>query len=204
MTTAAILGFILAMFILAASPGPGVFATVAHSLTSGSGATVPLILGIVLGDICYLLFAVFGLAFVAQSMGMVFTIIKLLGGVYLVFLGFSIWRSEPTLQSTQTVPATASWYTFASGLLISLSNPKVILFYCAFLPTFVDLTSLGNKDVLLIILLVSLVLSTVLFAYSLAAGQTRKMLNGSKAVRWLNRTAGSVMALTGIAIAVKS
>ena len=204
MTLPAILGFTLAMFILAASPGPGVFATVARSLASGSKATLPLICGIVLGDICYLLFAVFGLAFVAQQMGTVFTIIKLAGGAYLIFLGISIWRSEPALAPQQLLPKAASWNSFWSGLLITLSNPKVILFYCGFLPTFVDLTSLSYIDIILIAVLVTMVLSTVLLAYSLAAAQTRKLLSGSKAVCWLNKTAGSVMALTGIAIAAKS
>jgi threonine/homoserine/homoserine lactone efflux protein len=204
MTFPAIIGFCVAMLILAASPGPGVFATVGRSLASGFKDTLPLICGIILGDILYLLFAVFGLSYIAQTMGKVFMIVKLLGGSYLIYLGITIWRSDPTMHLQKNLQATPPLKNFVSGLLITLSNPKVIIFYCGFLPTFVDLATLGKKDIILIAALVTIVLATVLCAYSLAAGRTRQLFTGSKAMRNLNRTAGSVMAIAGVLIATKN
>jgi len=77
----------IAMLILAASPGPGVFAIVARALASGFRPALAVITGIVIGDIIYLTFAVFGLSIIAQSLGELFIIVKICGGVYLFWLG---------------------------------------------------------------------------------------------------------------------
>lgn len=94
MTTISMLSLALAMLILAASPGPGVFATVARSLASGFRPTLWLIAGIVAGDTMYLLFAVFGLSAFARQFGELFVLIKLLGGAYLIWLGLQIFFSK--------------------------------------------------------------------------------------------------------------
>ncbi len=203
MTFPAIIGFSSAMLILAASPGPGVLATVARSLASGFKQTLPLICGIILGDILYLLFAVFGLSYIAQTMGEFFTVVKLLGGAYLIFLGIKIWQAEPTVTPHKAPQSVSLARNFFSGLFITLSNPKVIIFYCGFLPTFVNLSSLSTQDVLLIAVLVTTVLASVLCAYSLAAGRTRLFFTNSKNLKNLNRTAGSVLAIAGLLIATK-
>ena len=203
MSLPSILGFSMAMLILAASPGPGVFATVARSLTSGFKKTLPLICGIILGDICYLLFAIFGLSFIAQAMGEVFMAVKLLGGAYLIILGIKIWRSDPTINIQKNLQPVTPGKNFLTGLLITLSNPKVIIFYCGFLPTFVHLETLETQDIVIISALVTTVLATVLCGYSFAAGRTRDLFTGSTALRNLNRTAGSVMAIAGVLIATR-
>lgn len=197
--------FSLAMLVLAVTPGPGVFATVASALSSGFKQTLLLIAGIVMGDLIYLLFAVFGLSYIAQTMAEVFTLFKYIGGAYLVYLGIQIWRTEPSLHlnRAETAPVSGA-KKFISGLLITLSNPKVILFYCGFLPTFIDLTNLSQTDIATIALLVTLVLGTVLSVYSYAAGRSRQLFQTPAAMRSLHRSAGSIMAATGVAIAIKS
>ncbi len=84
----------MAMLILAASPGPGVFATVARALSSGFRPAVGVIAGIVAGDIIFLGLAVFGLSVIAQAMGEFFFIIKIVGGAYLIWLGLKMWRAK--------------------------------------------------------------------------------------------------------------
>jgi threonine/homoserine/homoserine lactone efflux protein len=204
MTVLSIPAFCVAMFILAATPGPGVFATVARSLASGFKATLPLIMGIILGDILYLLFAVFGLSIIARTMADLFMVIRLIGGGYLIYLGIRIWRSDPKIHILADNQHRSPRHNFFSGLVITLSNPKVILFYCAFLPTFVNLAGLGLIDIFVIALLVISLLGTVLCFYSLAAGQTRRFFNSTRAIRNLNRSAGTVMAATGIIIATRT
>jgi threonine/homoserine/homoserine lactone efflux protein len=91
-----------------------------------------------------------------------------------------------------------------SGLIITLSNPKVILFYCGFLPTFLDLSALTLSDLVLVVGIVTTVLSFVLSTYALLAIRARRMFTNKKAARRLNRSAGGVMIATGVVIATRS
>jgi threonine/homoserine/homoserine lactone efflux protein len=198
-------GFAAAMLVLAASPGPGVFATTARAMASGFRPALAVIGGIVVGDIIFLLFAAFGLSIVAQVLGNLFFIVKIGGGAYLVWLGIKIWlqRPEPA-QSHQNSAAGSRWGNFISGLIITLSNPKVILFYCGFLPTFLDLSVLTMIDLAVVVAIITLVLSGVLTSYAFLASRARKMLTNARAIKRLNRAAGSVMVAAGVAIAARS
>jgi len=188
------IGFSVAMLILAASPGPGVFATVARALASGFRPALAVIGGIVLGDIIFLLFAAFGLSMVARVLGDMFFIVKICGGAYLIWLGIKIWLKDPEpLSGTQD-----------SDTRSKLSNPKVILFYCGFLPTFLDLSILTVFDLAIVVAIITAVLVCVLGTYAYLASRARKMFTQKRSVRRLNRAAGSVMVAAGVAIAVRS
>ena len=193
------------MLILAASPGPGVFATVARALASGFRPALAVIGGIVLGDIIYLLFAAFGLSMVARALGNLFFIVKICGGAYLIWLGIKIWLQDPEpLCDTPDDDRRCRWGNFISGLVITLSNPKVILFYCGFLPTFLDLSTLTALDLAIVVGIISTVLIGVLGSYAYLASRARKMFTRKRSVRRLNRAAGGVMVAAGVAIAVRS
>jgi threonine/homoserine/homoserine lactone efflux protein len=198
-------GFAVAMLVLAASPGPGVFATTARAMASGFKTALAVIWGIVLGDIIFLLFAAFGLSMVARALGNLFFIVKICGGAYLVWLGIKIWLQKPELvQSHQNSSTRSYWGNFFSGLIITLSNPKVILFYCGFLPTFLDLSALTIIDLALVVAIITAVLSGVLITYAYLASRARKMFTNERAVKRLNRAAGGVMVAAGVVIAVRS
>ena len=193
------------MLILAASPGPGVFATTARAMASGFRPALAVIWGIVLGDIIFLLFAAFGLSMVARALGNLFFIVKICGAAYLVWLGIKIWLQKPELvESHQNSSTRSYWGNFFSGLIITLSNPKVILFYCGFLPTFLDLSALTIIDLALVVAIITAVLSGVLIAYAYLASRARKIFTNEKAVKRLNRAAGGVMVAAGVVIAVRS
>ena len=200
MSLYALIGLSLAMFILAASPGPGVFTTMAHSMATGFRSALAVIAGIVLGDIIFLLLAIFGLSMVAQTFGKFFMVVKLCGGLYLIWLGVKIWTAgsgerNPRLNGTAQVRK-----GFLSGLTITLSNPKVILFYCGFLPTFMDLASLTAMDIIGVTALISTILATVLTSYAFLAAKARQVFSRSAAVRRINRTAAGIMMATGISM----
>ena len=205
MTLYSAFGFAVAMLILAASPGPGVFAATARAMASGLRPALAVIWGIVLGDIVFLMFAAFGLSMVARVLGNLFFLVKICGGAYLVWLGIKIWFQKPELvQSHQNSTARSNWGNFISGLVITLSNPKVILFYCGFLPTFLDLSTLTIIDLALVAVIITLVLSGVLITYAYLASRARKLFTNERAVKRLNRAAGGVMVAAGVAIAVRS
>ncbi len=206
MTLYSAFGFALAMLILAASPGPGVFATTARAMASGFRPALAVIWGIVLGDIIFLMFAAFGLSVAAQVLGNLFFIVKIGGGAYLVWLGIKIWlqKPEPGQVRPQAAISRSKWGNFASGLIITLSNPKVILFYCGFLPTFLDLSALTIVDLALVVVIITAVLSGVLITYAYLASRARKIFTRETAVKRLNRAAGGVMIAAGVAIAARS
>jgi len=200
-----VIGFSVAMLILAASPGPGVFATVARALASGFRPALAVIGGIVLGDVIYLLFAAFGLALVARALGSLFFVVKLGGGLYLIWLGIKIWRQPPEVVAAQPdVTIRSQGKNFAAGLVVTLSNPKVILFYCGFLPTFFDLSTLTPMDLGVVVAIIITVLGAVLATYAFLASRARSMFANRSAVRRLNRAAGGVMVAAGVAIATRS
>lgn len=193
-----------AMFVLAATPGPGVFATLARALASGFGHASILVLGIVTGDLIFLLLAVYGLAAIADLLGGFFTGVRYLGAAYLIWLGVRIWRSNPAAVAVEGV-SELSWHAnYLSGLVITLGNPKVILFYLGFLPTFLDLQVLTVVDVVLVALVVSAVLGGVLLGYAYAAQRARILLRSPAASRRMNRIAGGVMIGTGGVLLARS
>jgi len=193
--------FVLAMSIFVASPGPGVMGCLAVAVRRNLYNSTAFITGMVFGDIVYLMFAVFGLTAIAQNFGSVFYLIRIIGGVYLLYLAYKLWTSRLPSEAVQK-PAKKRGSLLA-GLFITLSNPKVIIFYCSFLPNFMDLERLTNSDIIIVCLLVAFVISTVMGIYTYISYKTGQFL-GSKSGRSLNRVAGGAMAATGFYMITKN
>ena len=194
--------FFIAIFIFGITPGPGVFAILSRAIAFGSASCFPLALGMALSDIVYLVFACFGLATIAENWNAAFTVIRLIGATYLIYLGWKMWTApiEQSLQDTDTRPH--HWPSLLlQGLLISASNPKVILFYIAFLPTFMDLSALRTTDIAAASILTLLALMTGLMLIAVSAGRARLAFRSARAMKRLNRIAGSIMAGAGIYLA---
>lgn len=204
MTLISTLALAGAMFLLAVTPGPGVFATVARSLASGFGHAAVVVAGIVTGDLVFLLLAIFGLSSFAALLGDFFLFVKIAGGLYLIWLGFRIWTSSPKAVEVRAVRELSWKQNFLSGLVITLGNPKVILFYLGFLPTFLELSALGTGDIVIVATVVSVVLGGVMLAYAWSAARARALFRSEKAERILNRSAGGVMMATGSILIIKS
>ncbi|MEN8210514.1 MAG: LysE family translocator [Thermodesulfobacteriota bacterium] len=206
MSLVSLLSFAIAIFLLAITPGPGIFAIISRSLASGFKTTLVMIAGCVTGDIIFLLFAIMGMSAIAQTMGNLFLLVKIVGAAYLIFLGIKIWISRPVPVRLQQINGKKAvrYGNYLSGLGITLANPKVILFYCGFLPTFMDLPSMTGFDICLVTIVLAAVLSVVLISYAYLASSARLFFSSTRSVKWLNRTAGTVMVTAGVAIAAKS
>lgn len=206
MSLEAAISFFIAIFIFGITPGPGIFALLGKALTSDVKDCFPLSLGMTISDIVYLILATFGLAAIAENYSDLFLAIRFIGAAYLIYLGYKMWTAEVTIdfkQSNETsVSKSKSWINgFIQGFLISASNPKVILFYIAFLPTFIDLTILNGSDILLISVLTFFALMIGLMLVSFGASSVRRYLKSKKAIQNLNRTAGSIMIGAGLFLA---
>lgn len=201
MTFESTIAFSLAILVLAATPGPGVITSIAHALSRGFRASLYVIAGIVFGDLVFLMFAVFGLSAIAHVFGGLFSVVKVLGGLYLIWLGYRTWMTHsPTMPLAQEIQDAGGRRGFLGGLLITLGNPKVILFYAGFLPTFMDLTRLTPCDILVLMGVVAVVLTGVLATYAFSAARARHLLASRSRSRNLDRAAGAVLIGTGAAI----
>jgi threonine/homoserine/homoserine lactone efflux protein len=200
----AYLAFSGALIIFMASPGPGTFGVIARALGSGFTHAFSMTLGMALGDLIFLLLAIFGLNFIATMMGDVFTIVKYIGGLYLIYLGIQIFKSKPAKAGIKSSKSVSFIGDFISGLLICLSNPKTILFYLGFLPNFVNLATLQTLDIIVLSTIVVFTLTLVLGGYSYFAARARTAMKRPRTQTIMNRFAGSVMVAAGGALIAKS
>lgn len=194
--------FAVAIFIFAITPGPGTFAIIARALVSGSLSCVMLCFGMAISDVIYLILACFGLATIAENYGTIFTVIRFAGAIYLLYLGWKMWNAEVRIELERDQPRDkGGWGKFIQGFLISASNPKVILFYIAFLPSFMDLTVLSLADIIVAAGLTIVALVVGLMLVAVFAGSARTLFRSERSMKRLNRTAGGIMASAGIYLA---
>lgn len=198
------LSFLFIIFIFAITPGPGVFALLAKSLSSGARPCISMALGMAISDVIYLILACFGLAVIAEQWSGLFMFLRFIGAFYLLYLGWKMWNAS-TKTSLQNGIDDAP-FTMVRGLLqgflISASNPKVIFFYIAFLPTILDLNSLTQSDIALASALTLLGLMLGLMLVAICASSARNFFNSQKAVKGLNRTSGGIMIGAGSYLAL--
>jgi threonine/homoserine/homoserine lactone efflux protein len=196
------LAFAAAFFLLALSPGPGLAAILSRSLGGGVPAGLAVTAGLVVGDALFLAAAMIGLSAIASAMGPMFQIVKYAGAAYLIWLGVQALRSPGGDIALQAHAApTALWKDVALGLMVTLGNPKPILFYGALLPTFLDLSTIGVRDFVVMMSVVVVVSFVVYLGYMLMVERARRMLASTTAVRRLNQATGVMLIGSGVAVA---
>ena len=195
--------FTVAYAIAVLVPGPGVAAVVARALGGGFASAVPMVLGILAGDLIYLVFALFGLAAIATWFGPVFVVVRWAGALYLLYIAWQFWTAKPGEEQIRARKDSA-WKTFLSGFALTLGNPKTIVFYLALLPTVIPLdqpiTVLGFAELTAIVIVVLLIIG---LAYAALAAAARDLFRSSTAIRRLNRTAGVMMASAAVLVVAR-
>jgi threonine/homoserine/homoserine lactone efflux protein len=204
MSLTALFAYAAALFIAAAIPGPGITAIVARALGSNFRETFFMGLGLVLGDMTYLTAVILGLAFVAQTFTEVFVIIKIAGALYLGYIAYKLWTAGLLPQDIAAKKSSSIGMSFLSGLLVTLGNPKTMLFYVALVPTLVDIDTTGLREYGLLLLTTFAVLLVVLIPYMMLASRARTLLKRPRALQTLNRVAASILAGTAAFIATRA
>ena len=198
MTFSSLISLFFAMVLLAAIPSTSVLTVVARSLSVGFWHGSVTALGIVAGDIVFILLAVYGLSAIATTSAGVFMAIKCVGGAYLITLGWALWRAKTAAMEIDRVEKSSWILSFLSGLLITLGDQKAVLFYIGFFPAFVDLSTLTITDTGLIIGIVIAAVGGVKVACAYLSGKAKRLLQNPKAHKLINRAAGSAMIFTGL------
>ena len=140
LSLASVFALLGTMIVLAIIPSVSVLAVSARAAAFGFAHGMFTAFGIVIADIIFILLAVYGLALVAELMGEQFTLIKYIGGAYLIWLGISLWRTDSRVRKPDEVKQSSLGSSFLTGFLITLGDQKAILFYLGFFPAFIDLS----------------------------------------------------------------
>ena len=190
----------LACFIFGITPGPGIVAILALSVSRGVVMGIILCFALVCGDMVYLTLAIVSLASIAHALEGVLLAVRVLGALYLGWLGIRQMVSPPFKTNEAPIDARTVGTTLAGGFFISLTNPKVIVFYLALLPLFLDLTRLegGRAAPIVAVIFASVLAGPVLVA--VAAGRARELVTGEVTGRWVNRATGALLVLVAIAL----
>jgi threonine/homoserine/homoserine lactone efflux protein len=174
-----LLGFVAAALVVLVIPGPGVLYVVARSLSQGQGAGLVSVLGLSVGALVHVAAATLGLSAILLASATAFGIIKFLGAAYLVYLGLAMILTRQSVAELDADEDRKLTRLFTDGVIISVLNPKIAIFFLAFLPQFVDP---GQGTVpLQILFLGTLYVLLALFtdgAYAILASRIRGWLGG--------------------------
>ena len=187
-----------------ATPGPGIAALVARVLSHGLKGVAPFILGYVIGDWIWLIFAASGLHALAHAFAPVFLVVKYAGAAYLLVMAVSMWRAHT--EDARVIGAKdkrTGRQLFWASLTLTIGNPKVIVFFGSILPLVVDLDTMTLAEFFQIFVVSAICLVAVLAAYALAANGARALFQSARAMRVINRGAASIMAGAAVAIAAR-
>jgi len=198
MTLGSYVAYGTALAIAAAIPGPGVAALVGRALGTGFLRSLPMLTGLVLGDLIYLTFAVAGLAVIAKTFAAVFVAVKIAGALYLVWLAWKFWSSGISVTDAKAESGKRDTLaSFFAGLALTLGNPKTIVFYLAIIPAVIDLHAVDAASFGVLALVTVAVLYAVMTPYLALASRARVALRNPSAIKFLNR--GAAIAMAGAA-----
>jgi threonine/homoserine/homoserine lactone efflux protein len=204
MSVYGLLTFCAVYALAVATPGPGVAAIIARSLAHGFKGAPAFVAGFVIGDLTWFGIAATGLAALARTAAAVFVVIKWAGVVYLLYLAWKLWTAPAERVAVKDDDDRQhGWRAFVASLMLTLANPKAILFFLALLPTVIDLASLDSIRFLEISAAIATVLPAVLFSYVFLAARARELFTTPKAVRRLNRSSGVAMAGAAVVVATR-
>ncbi|RWA64601.1 LysE family translocator [Mesorhizobium sp.] len=193
-----------ALAIAAIIPGPQIVAIVAQALRSGYRQAAWMTAGMVLGDVLYLAAVLAGLAFIAETFSFLLIAIKWAGVVYLCFLAVQFWKAGGSFEASEGGAAKSGGNAFLSGVLVTLGNPKSVLFYISILPTVVDIGALSVLDVPALLAITAIILAAVQFPFAVAGAGTRRTLQSPRATRLFNRGAAVCMGGAAATIALRN
>jgi len=181
-----------------------VLAVTARAVALGLRHGVAATLGIVAGDLVFIIVAVLGLSVLVEVAGAYLVVLSYAGGVYLIWLGIRLWRSAPVMSAPgAAAPAAEPTPLFSSlmaGLLLTLGDQKAILFYFVFFPAFADLDRLTPLDTGLILLVAAVAVGAAKLAYALAAIRAVIFIGGTAGhavAIFLNRLAALILMVVG-------
>jgi threonine/homoserine/homoserine lactone efflux protein len=197
------LSFLLTSLIVVASPGTGVLYTLAAALTKGSRASIAAAFGCTLGILPHLAAAMLGLAAVLHASALAFAALKWCGVIYLLYMAWQTLREKGALAVDTRLEARSNARVIATGFLVNILNPKLSIFFLAFLPQFISTEDAHPLARMLELSAAFMAMTLVVFVlYGLFAASVRdRVISRPKVMAWLRRAFAGGFALLGARLA---
>jgi threonine/homoserine/homoserine lactone efflux protein len=196
-----LLSLMIATFVYAISPGPGLFAVLAISTRFGPIPAIWVSIGHTVGDIIYVALAMLALNALAEVINESMLYVKILGASYLIFIGYQQFRSkgisfEPSSKKSSVIKL------LMAGFVVGVTNPKTIIFYLSFLPIFIDLNNLTLNTEVQVIVAIGLTVFFVLSLANILGVRLRSYIENPDSIRRINQVTGVTMILVGVFVAL--
>lgn len=199
-----LLTFFSASVLLGLAPGPDNIFVLTQSALHGKGAGITITLGLCTGLIVHSAAVAFGVAVIFQTSAVAFTLLKYFGAAYLIYLAWGAFRASPEDLSAGNNGAMSHWKLYRRGIIMNITNPKVSIFFLAFLPQFAD-PNQGTVWLQMLILGGIFILATfpVFGGIALLAGGLGQFLNRSPRIQtFMNKLAGTVFLGLALKLAI--
>ena len=203
MDTASLLLFAGALLLNAGSPGPSIAVLVSQVLTRGAATVVPFVAAMWIGEAAWLAAAIAGLSLLAERLHLAFVVVKWIGLAYLAVLAIRMWCAPVDGEAGSQAPHGSALARFASGLALTLGNPKIMVFYVALLPSLVDMGRIGVAEWAVLTVVQIAVMAVTDLGWIALASRTRGFLRGPRARRISNRTSAVAMGAAATLIATR-
>ena len=196
--------FLLTTLIVVASPGTGVLYTLSAGLSRGARASIIAAFACTLGIIPHMAAAITGLAAVLHTSAVAFETLKYLGVAYLLYMAWNTLKEKGGLSVDENVAPRSAGKVITSGILINILNPKLSIFFFAFLPQFVSTTEPNALSKMLELSGVFMLVTLVVFAgYGIFAASIRShVVSRPKVLTWMRRTFAGAFVMLGAKLAL--
>ena len=196
--------YIVIATITISSPGPGVILTILNSLRYGFTKSIFGIIGIALTMLFLAIISATSLSLILSTSAFTFIIIKYIGAIYLIYLGIKLWNSNETFLENKGYKQKTNLNLFLESILITLLNPKPILFFTALFPQFINQNENFINQFIILSLIFSSLVIIIHFLYAISASLVRSKLTTPKISRRINKASGSILMCFGIGLAVSN
>ena len=196
--------FFLTSLVVILLPGTGVLYTLSVGLGKGFKASIGAAFGCTLGILPAAAASIIGLSALLHTSALAFQIIKYLGVGYLFYMAWNIWRQGGVLDISEDKRQTATAAIIINGMLINILNPKLSLFFLAFLPQFISTKAVNPTPTLLLLAVIFMVLTFIVFVgYGAFASLARDYVVSRPAVLiWLRRSFAGAFGFLGLKLAM--
>ena len=198
------LEFLLASLVVVLVPGTGVIYTITTGLTLKWRASIAAAIGCTLGIVPHILASILGLSALLDMSAQVFSALKMAGATYLLYLAWNMWREAGTLEINKKTTEASAAQIVTKAIAINLLNPKLTIFFFAFLPLFISKNSSSPTMEMIMLSIVFMGITFFIFALYgiLASGISAYLINSSKALKRLQQAFAVILAAFAVKLAL--